>query len=104
VLSTSGYTENAIIHHGRLDTASCFACQPYRNRNLARNDPKGESTSDAATLARGDLKRGSTPAIGNLSSTNQEASSQAVTFCAVINDATRSAAFRASELSRCWRV
>lgn len=36
VLFTSGYTENAIIHHGRLDSGVLLLAKPYRNSELAR--------------------------------------------------------------------
>jgi PAS domain S-box-containing protein len=36
VLFTSGYTENAIIHHGRLDPGVLLLAKPYRNMELAR--------------------------------------------------------------------
>jgi PAS domain S-box-containing protein len=36
VLFTSGYTENAIIHHGRLDPGVTLLPKPYRKRDLAR--------------------------------------------------------------------
>jgi PAS domain S-box-containing protein len=36
VLFTSGYTENAIIHHGRLDPGVLLLAKPYRNAELAR--------------------------------------------------------------------
>ncbi len=36
VLFTSGYTENAIIHHGRLDPGVNLLVKPYRKADLAR--------------------------------------------------------------------
>jgi PAS domain S-box-containing protein len=36
VLFTSGYTENAIIHHGRLDSGVLLLAKPYRKYDLAR--------------------------------------------------------------------
>jgi PAS domain S-box-containing protein len=36
VLFTSGYTENAIIHHGRLDSGVLLLAKPYRKADLAR--------------------------------------------------------------------
>jgi PAS domain S-box-containing protein len=36
VLFTSGFTENAIIHHGRLDSGVLLLTKPYRKLDLAR--------------------------------------------------------------------
>jgi PAS domain S-box-containing protein len=36
VLFTSGYTENAILHHGRLDPGVFLLAKPYRKADLAR--------------------------------------------------------------------
>jgi CheY-like chemotaxis protein len=35
VLFTSGYTENAIVHHGRLDAGVALLNKPYRKKDLA---------------------------------------------------------------------
>ncbi len=35
-LFTSGYTENAIVHHGRLDTGVLLLAKPYRKADMAR--------------------------------------------------------------------
>jgi CheY-like chemotaxis protein len=35
VLFTAGYTDNAIVHHGRLDPDVLFLAKPYRRRDLA---------------------------------------------------------------------
>jgi PAS domain S-box-containing protein len=36
VLFTSGYTENAIVHHGRLDAGVLLLAKPYRKSELAK--------------------------------------------------------------------
>jgi CheY-like chemotaxis protein len=36
VLFTSGYTEDAVIHHGRLDPGVLLLAKPYRKSDLAR--------------------------------------------------------------------
>jgi PAS domain S-box-containing protein len=36
VLFTSGYTDNAIVHHGRLDEGVLLLSKPYRSSQLAR--------------------------------------------------------------------
>ena len=36
MLFTSGYTENAIVHHGRLDPGVLLLAKPYRKSELAR--------------------------------------------------------------------
>ena len=36
VLFTSGYTENALVHHGRFDPGVLLLAKPYRNAELAR--------------------------------------------------------------------
>ena len=36
ILYTSGYSENAIVHHGRLDPGVLLLAKPYRKSDLAR--------------------------------------------------------------------
>jgi PAS domain S-box-containing protein len=49
-LFTSGYTENAIVHHGRLDSGVLLLAKPYRKSDLARmlRQALGSSGSAAA--------------------------------------------------------
>lgn len=37
ILYASGYTETAIVHHGRLDASVNLLCKPYRRDQLARS-------------------------------------------------------------------
>jgi CheY-like chemotaxis protein len=37
VLYTSGYTDNAIVHHGRLDPGVMLLSKPYRKSQLAKS-------------------------------------------------------------------
>jgi hypothetical protein len=50
VLFTSGYTENAIVHHGRLDPGVLLLAKPYRRTKLARMIRVG---LDAPPVSRG---------------------------------------------------
>ena len=52
VLFTSGYTENAIVHHGRLDPGVLLLAKPYRKSDLARMIRKALASS--SSLARSD--------------------------------------------------
>jgi CheY-like chemotaxis protein len=36
ILFTSGYSEGAIVHHGRLDAGVLLLAKPYRKSDLAR--------------------------------------------------------------------
>jgi len=48
VLFTSGYTENAIVHHGRLDPGVLLLAKPYRISDLARMVRQALAVSEAA--------------------------------------------------------
>jgi CheY-like chemotaxis protein len=56
VLFTSGYTENAMVHHGRLDSGVLLLAKPYRRFELARMIRVALA---AAPAARDDSERGS---------------------------------------------
>jgi PAS domain S-box-containing protein len=45
ILYTSGYTENAIVHHGRLDSGVLLLAKPYRKADLARMLRKALATA-----------------------------------------------------------
>ncbi len=47
VLYMSGYTENAIIHHGRLDEGVRLLQKPFRRADLARQIRKALSQTSA---------------------------------------------------------
>jgi PAS domain S-box-containing protein len=51
VLFTSGYTENAVIHHGRLDPGVTLLAKPYRKRDLARMIREALRRPDAVAAA-----------------------------------------------------
>ena len=48
VLYTSGYTENAIVHHGRLDPGVALLNKPYRKADLAQKIREVLATQRAA--------------------------------------------------------
>jgi PAS domain S-box-containing protein len=51
VLFTSGYTENALIHHGRLDAGVLLLAKPYRKSDLARMVRVALDTNPASKAA-----------------------------------------------------
>jgi CheY-like chemotaxis protein len=54
VLYTSGYSENAVVHHGRLDPGVLLLAKPYRKEDLARMIHRAldTETSEAQPAAR----------------------------------------------------
>ena len=52
VLFTSGYTENAIVHHGRLDPGVLLLAKPYRNAELARMIRRALAEAEPAPRGR----------------------------------------------------
>jgi PAS domain S-box-containing protein len=53
VLFTSGYTENAIIHHGRLDQGVLLLAKPYRKSDMAATIRKALAGSEPADSRSG---------------------------------------------------
>jgi PAS domain S-box-containing protein len=51
VLYTSGYSENAIVHHGRLDPGVLLLAKPYRKADLARMIRKAIASRSADAVA-----------------------------------------------------
>ena len=52
VLFTSGYTENAIVHHGRLDRGVSLLSKPYRRQELAAKVRQVLNAARATDLPR----------------------------------------------------
>jgi CheY-like chemotaxis protein len=57
MLFTSGYTENAIVHHGRLDPGVLLLAKPYRNADLARMVRRALAGGEPAPPARAPSQR-----------------------------------------------
>src|SRR5207237_7117963 len=51
VLFTSGYTESAIVHHGRLDPGVLLLAKPYRKTDLARMIRKALDDPEVSTVS-----------------------------------------------------
>jgi CheY-like chemotaxis protein len=56
VLFTSGYTENAIVHHGRLDPGVLLLAKPYRKPQLAEMIRVALDAAPAETRAQAPAK------------------------------------------------
>ena len=56
VLFTSGYTENAIVHHGRLDPGVLLPAKPYRNSELARMVRRALTGAEPAPQGQGESR------------------------------------------------
>ena len=52
VLFTSGYTEDAVIHHGRLDPGVLLLTKPYRKQDLARMLRRAIESDDPSTTRK----------------------------------------------------
>jgi PAS domain S-box-containing protein len=64
VLFMSGYTENAIIHHGRLDPGVLLLAKPFHKSELARMIRQALSTTDTLPPRPSELARHPTETIG----------------------------------------
>jgi len=53
ILYTSGYSENAIVHHGRLDPGVLLLAKPYRKADLARMIRTAIAASSGAAAVKG---------------------------------------------------
>ena len=65
MLYTSGYTENAIVHHGRLDAGVLLLPKPYLSSDLARmirtalaRECFGGESLDAQPIRKASLQAG----------------------------------------------
>src|SRR6202035_5554581 len=56
VLFTSGYTENAIVHHGRLDPGVLLLAKPYWNSELARMVRRALTGAEPAPQGQGESR------------------------------------------------
>ncbi|MFN7135492.1 MAG: response regulator, partial [Myxococcales bacterium] len=66
VLFTSGYTENAIVHGGRLDPGVALLSKPYRREDLARKIRHLLRNREQRNAAQGGTLRASTPATSRI--------------------------------------
>jgi CheY-like chemotaxis protein len=55
-LFMSGYTENAVVHHGRLDDGVQLIGKPFQRQQLARKVAEMLGTANAAAAHAGDSK------------------------------------------------
>ena len=70
VLFTSGYTEDAVIHHGRLDPGVLLLAKPYRKLELARMLRRALVAANALPA------RGAVPSIGSTMSASADHNSE----------------------------